>query len=181
MPQFLLCLFLLVAAACQRGGESNKPPVHPVQDMDHQPKYKTQAASAFFADHAAMRMPVPGTVAAGPLHEDAAFYQGMDSEGQAVTHSPLPTTPELLARGRERFAIFCKHCHSLQGDGQGTVIARGFIPPPVFWEERLKQEGDGYIFAVISNGVRTMPSHAHQIPAADRWAIVAHVRTLQQH
>ena len=37
----------------------------------------------------------------------------------------------------------------------------------------------GHLFNTITNGIRTMPSYGSQIPAADRWAIVAYVRALQ--
>jgi mono/diheme cytochrome c family protein len=39
---------------------------------------------------------------------------------------------------------------------------------------------DGEIFNTISNGIRTMPSYRHQIPAADRWAIIAYLRALER-
>jgi mono/diheme cytochrome c family protein len=39
---------------------------------------------------------------------------------------------------------------------------------------------DGQIYDVITNGVRNMPSYAHQIPPEDRWAIVAYLRALQR-
>jgi hypothetical protein len=39
---------------------------------------------------------------------------------------------------------------------------------------------DGYVFDVITKGVRTMPSYGAQIPAKDRWAIVAYFRALQR-
>jgi mono/diheme cytochrome c family protein len=38
----------------------------------------------------------------------------------------------------------------------------------------------GHIFNTITNGIRTMPSYAAQIPVRDRWAIVAYVRALQR-
>ena len=34
-------------------------------------------------------------------------------------------------------------------------------------------------FATIRNGLRNMPSYAHNIPVDDRWAIVGYVRALQ--
>ena len=37
----------------------------------------------------------------------------------------------------------------------------------------------GKIFNTITNGIRSMPSYAAQIPVDDRWAIVAYVRALQ--
>ena len=38
---------------------------------------------------------------------------------------------------------------------------------------------EGEIFNTITNGIRTMPSYATQIPEHDRWAIVSYVRALQ--
>jgi mono/diheme cytochrome c family protein len=38
----------------------------------------------------------------------------------------------------------------------------------------------GHLFNSITNGIRTMPSYGSQIPAGDRWAIVAYVRALQR-
>jgi len=43
----------------------------------------------------------------------------------------------------------------------------------------LRHVPDGQIFATITNGVRNMPSYAHNLPVDDRWAIVQHVRALQ--
>jgi hypothetical protein len=39
---------------------------------------------------------------------------------------------------------------------------------------------NGQLFNTISNGFNTMLGYAAQIPAADRWAIVAYVRALQR-
>jgi hypothetical protein len=44
---------------------------------------------------------------------------------------------------------------------------------------RLRQASDGHLFDVITHGLGLMPSYAAQVPVADRWAIVAHVRALQ--
>jgi mono/diheme cytochrome c family protein len=37
----------------------------------------------------------------------------------------------------------------------------------------------GHFFDAISNGWGAMPSYAPQIPAQDRWAIIAYIRALQ--
>jgi len=177
---YMMVIAALLLAACQRGQNSSKTPVHPVRDMDHQPKYKTQSANPLFADGAAMRMPVSGTVPADRLHEDSLFYRGVDHSGKLVRVSPVETDAAMIAEWQSRFRIYCTPCHGGHGEGQGAVIKRGFIPPPVLWEPRLIAEADGYIFDVISRGVRNMPAHAHLVPAADRWSIVAHVRSLQQ-
>jgi mono/diheme cytochrome c family protein len=57
--------------------------------------------------------------------------------------------------------------------------SRGFAPLPTYADPRLRQMPDGQIFATITHGVRTMPAYGPQVPAADRWAIVAYVRALQ--
>jgi mono/diheme cytochrome c family protein len=38
----------------------------------------------------------------------------------------------------------------------------------------------GKIFNSITNGIRTMPAYASQIPPRDRWAIVVYVLALQR-
>ena len=61
----LLCAAALALSllGCARGCTSSRPPIHIVPNMDWQPKVKAQAESGFFYDGAAMRTPVPGTVA----------------------------------------------------------------------------------------------------------------------
>ena len=59
------------------------------------------------------------------------------------------------------------------------VVQRGFTPPPSFNSDRLRQAPVGHFFTVITNGIGAMPSYAAQIPAVDRWAIVAYIRALQ--
>ena len=39
---------------------------------------------------------------------------------------------------------------------------------------------DGHIYNVITNGQGLMPAYRWPIVPADRWAIVAHVRQMQQ-
>ena len=60
------------------------------------------------------------------------------------------------------------------------VIERGFALPTSYHEPRAREFVDGYIFNVMTNGIRNMPSYGAQIPADDRWAIVAYVRALQR-
>jgi len=171
---------LVLAAGCSRGRPSDKPPIHLNPNMDDQPKYKAQAESKFFANHATMRTPVEGTVARGELRENAAYYQGVDSKGNPIEHMPVEVTMPLLLRGQERFNIYCSPCHSRVGDGKGIMIQRGYVPPPSFYQQYLIDSPDGHFFSVITNGIRNMPSYSHQIPVEDRWAIVAYLRALQR-
>ena len=60
------------------------------------------------------------------------------------------------------------------------MIKKGFLAPQSYHIDRLRNIEDGYIYDVISNGIRNMPSYGYQIPVTDRWAIVAYVRALQR-
>ncbi|MGA7380558.1 MAG: cytochrome c [Terriglobales bacterium] len=148
------------------------------QDMHDQPRFKPLARSDFYADLRSARAPVEGTVARGQLHEDTYFYTGKmgDAPGD---YMPFAVNEEVLARGRERFNIYCSPCHSQLGDGNGVIVQRGFRHPPSYHTERLRKAPLGYFFDVMTNGVGAMPEYASQIPARDRWHIVAYIRALQ--
>ncbi len=92
---------------------------------------------------------------------------------------PFPITEETVKRGRERYDIFCSVCHGLTGFGDGMVVRRGFRRAASFHDDRLRQAPVGHFFDAITNGWGAMPSYAPQIPAQDRWAIIAYIRALQ--
>jgi mono/diheme cytochrome c family protein len=148
------------------------------QQMADQPRYKPLAKSTFFGDDRSARPHVPGTVPRGRLDLGEAFATGK-AAGAPVQTFPLPITPELLARGQERFNIFCAPCHDRVGKGQGIVVQRGFRPPPSYHTDRLRSAPVGHFVDVIANGFGAMPDYAAQIPPRDRWAIVAYIRALQ--
>ncbi len=175
----LTVLALVLSLACTKGLPSNKPPIHIIRDMFNQPRYNPQAESKFFTNGAAMREPVPGTLMRGENWTDSIYFYGMDSQGNYVKQSPVPTSMDLLMRGQERFNIDCSPCHSRLGDGKGIVVQHGFLPPPSFHSDRIRNFPDGEFFDVISNGVRNMPSYGAQVRISDRWAIVAYIRALQ--
>jgi mono/diheme cytochrome c family protein len=163
---FLLLLALLALAGCR-------------QDMHDQPRFKPLAESDFYTDLRSARPPVEGTVARGQLHEDNYLYTGKlgDNPGD---YMPFPVTDELLARGQQRYDIYCAPCHSRVGDGNGVIPARGFPrKPPSYHIERLRKAPLGYLFDVITSGFGSMPDYSAQIAPRDRWAIVAYIRALQ--
>ena len=148
------------------------------QDMHDQPRFKPLAQSDFYADLRSARPPVDGTVARGQLHEDAYFYSAKLGNNPG-DYMPFPVTGDVLARGRERFNIYCAPCHSRLGDGNGMIVQRGFRAPPSYHTERLRKAPLGYFFDVMTNGFGAMPEYASQIPPRDRWTIVAYIRALQ--
>jgi mono/diheme cytochrome c family protein len=170
----------LVIVGCTRERPSEEAPIHLNPNMDSQPKYKAQGESEFFDDGATMRAPVAGTVARGDLREDDRFYKGKNADGSFVENAPVEVNSQLLNRGKERYDIYCAPCHSRVGDGRGIMVDRGYVPPPTFHSDRIREMPDGGIFDVITNGVRNMPGYRHQINPKDRWAIVMYTRALQR-
>lgn len=149
------------------------------RNMYDQPKFETYEATDFFGDGRSSRPLVPGTVPRGFLRDDEHLYDGR-VDGQFAVEFPMPVTQELLARGRERFNIYCSPCHGQAGYGDGMVVQRGYKRPASYHEDRLRDIPNGYFYDVIKNGFGVMPSYSYQVPRPeDRWAIVAYVRALQ--
>jgi mono/diheme cytochrome c family protein len=170
-------------------------------DLQDQPRYKAYKKSDFFKDGRASRDLPEGTVARGLLKDNKAFYTGkidnpnpnvqvqsttnaagntiVTSFPNAISEFPIPVTKELVDRGQERFNIYCIVCHGPVGAGDGMIVRRGFGAPPTYHDDRLRNAPVGHFFDVITNGWGKMNGYAAQIPAADRWAIVAYIRALQ--
>ncbi|QQN62942.1 cytochrome c [Bradyrhizobium diazoefficiens] len=136
------------------------------QNMDEQPRYSEYSRAPLFRG-SVLRRPPANTIARDDLEREKA----------AATRPRL--TPELLARGRQRFGIFCSPCHGAGGDGTGIVVQRGMPRPTSYHDERLLAADDQHFFDVITNGYGAMYSYAARVPPADRWAIVAYIRALQ--
>lgn len=170
-------------------------------DMQDQPRYKAYRKSDFFRDGKAMRELPDGTVARGLLKDNKAFYTGKidnpdpnaqaqtttDATGNTLVSSfpnaidefPVPVTKELVDRGQERYNIYCIVCHGAVGAGDGMIVKRGFSQPPTYHDDRLRNAPVGHFFDVITNGWGKMNAYGYMITPADRWAIVAYIRTLQ--
>jgi hypothetical protein len=148
------------------------------QDMHDQPKFIPLRGSDFYADARSARPIVDGTVARGLLRDDELLETGKLG-GQDASEFPFPVTADVLARGRERYDIFCAPCHDRTGRGNGMIVRRGYRQPPSYHIDRLRQAPVGHYFDVITNGFGAMPDYRAQVPVRDRWAIVAYIRALQ--
>ena len=158
-------LLALAAGACR-------------QDMHDQPKYSAFEKTTFFPDGSSARTPIAGTVARGDLRDDPVLYTGKEGE-ESATAFPFAVDERVMARGRERFDVYCSPCHGRTGEGEGMIVQRGFSRPPSLLEPRFREVAPGHFFEVITNGFGAMPDHAAQIKPADRWAIAAYIRALQ--
>ncbi len=178
------------------GGISHKPPVEIYSDrympgMDRQPKLRPQKPFAFFANGISSQLPPVGTVARSePIQTvDGVVYSFEDSPVNTgrvtgstnfIDTNPLPVTGALLARGHERFDIYCSPCHGKLGDGNGITKAIGAMPAVAnLHDQRIIAMADGEIFNTVSNGKGLMGAYGPIVPAEDRWAIIAYLRALQ--
>ena len=157
---------LLLLGGCRKGM---------VEDGHIKPLEESQ----YFPNRMTARPPVEETVPRDQLNENSAFFQG-EIAGRLVTGFPMPLTNDLLARGRERFDVYCSACHGRTGMGNGMVVQRGFPAPPTYHQKRLRDAPPGYFFGVITRGYGVMYSYADRVNPADRWAIVAYIRALQR-
>ena len=132
-------------------------------DMANQPKRLPFEAYQGEERAVAHRLPPSGTVA----RDDARAPR------------PPPITEALLARGQERFDIYCAPCHGRLGDGNGMIVQRGFPHPRSYHIDRLRQAPSQHLYDVISNGYGVMYAYGVRVAPADRWAIVAYIRALQ--
>ncbi|MCZ7685371.1 MAG: cytochrome c [Sandaracinaceae bacterium] len=158
-----LCVLLALSAGCAVDGtlEGPTPGLH---RMLEQPRYDPYEASGFFEDGMAMRPPPAGVVPFGAEEASAA----------------PPLDRALLERGHHRFEIFCAPCHGVGGEAD-TPVGRDMAlrPPPSLHDESIVALSDEELHARIGAGFGLMPSYAAQLPARDRWAVVAYVRALQ--
>jgi mono/diheme cytochrome c family protein len=166
----VLGLFVALTAAVLLGGCR--------QDMHNQPKFIPLRENLFYGDHRSAR-PIPeGTVARGHLGDDDLLQTGK-VDGQDTSEFPFPVTSTVMARGQERYNIFCAPCHDRTGRGNGMVVRRGYRQPPSYHIDRLRQAPAGHFFDVMTNGFGAMPDYRAQVPVRDRWAIIAYIRALQ--
>jgi mono/diheme cytochrome c family protein len=175
MTRAAVLLAVLALAGCERA----------MHDMYRQPRLDEGEASPLFPNGRGERPPPVGSIpmAAGTLAMTSSGRKGRELPAQwqaaETSQSPPPVTQALLARGQERYGIYCLPCHSPIGDGDGPVVRRGFPHPPSYHEQRLRDAPDRHFYDVITNGYGIMHPYADRVPPQDRWAIVAYIRALQ--
>ncbi|MFN3648759.1 MAG: c-type cytochrome [Armatimonadota bacterium] len=168
----LVCLSML--AGCTRDGR-----YHPL-GMWNDARIKPYEESPQPGEQSSARIPPVGTVARGTLPRTDVRVTGRGTDGRLVARSPVPVTAAVVARGQERYNVYCSPCHGVTGAGDGMIVRRGFPHPPDYAIQRLRDAPDGHYFDVITHGYGVMYSYASRVPVADRWAIVSYIRSLQK-
>lgn len=188
---FGVCVVLVMLIAGKRGDLTRNRPLYIFPDMKRQLKLRPMTPNGFFANGVSSQLTPPGTVAqAKPMlvgnqkiypYEDVPANTGcVTGTTNFVANNPFPVTPQLLARGQQRFTIYCSPCHGQLGDGNGITKKIGAMAVVAnLHDKRIVELADGEIFNTVSNGKNNMQGYAPQVPVEDRWAIIAYLRALQ--
>jgi mono/diheme cytochrome c family protein len=188
---FGVAVLLVMLIAGKRGDLTRNRPLQIFADMKRQLKLRPQTANGFFANGLSSQLPPPGTIAQSqPLNvggqevypfEDAPVNTGrVTGTTNFVELNPFPVTEQLLARGQQRFTIYCSPCHGGLGDGNGITKKIGAMAVVAnLHDKRIVELADGEIFNTVSHGKNNMQGYAPQIPVEDRWAVIAYLRALQ--
>jgi mono/diheme cytochrome c family protein len=195
MRYFLLIFGIVVLAvlliAGQRGDLSRNRPIQIFPDMKRQLKLRPQTANGLFADGLSSQLPPPGTIAqtaprlvAGrevyPFEDVPVNTGRVSGTTNFVELTPVPVSAVLLARGHQRYTIYCAPCHGQTGEGNGITKKIGAMAVVAnLHDKRIVELADGEIFNTVSYGKNNMQGYAAQIPVEDRWAVIAYLRALQ--
>jgi len=199
---FLLISLLVTIAAVAvlgfRGEKTTNEPWEIFPDMVRQMKVRAQSPLNFFADGRGPRMRINETVPIGyempnpqpPVGAVDTMPHGFSVGTDHIdtgkmgdywgTGIPIPVTPQLLRRGRERFSITCVMCHGATATGNGITKSYGLATVVTLQDDRIRKMADGEIFNTITNGKNTMMAYGPNIMVQDRWAIIAYLRALQR-
>jgi len=169
--------------------------VHIFLDMDFQPKFKPQQVNPMFADGRSQRPMVAGTVAQGETNLDAHLHEGVvDGKWATMLPAGLEMSEEFLARGQQRYNIYCSVCHGYAGFGDGAVNKRAmelmsssdgpadgtaWVQAKSLHDPLVREHQLGLLYNIATNGIRNMAGYGTQIDLEDRWAIAAYVKALQ--
>ncbi len=118
-----------------------------------------------------------------------AWREVFEPQNVGVSAMTIPTTPALVAQGREVYDEHCIGCHGPKGDGNGPAATFLFPRPRNFtagvFKFRTTPSGslptDGDLYRTITRGVRwtAMPTW-HEVPDKDRVAVIAFIKTLSR-
>jgi mono/diheme cytochrome c family protein len=153
----------------------------PERQMARSPAYGAFAPNPNFPDGMTLRRPADGTVHRGwqPPFPYQATPTDMVRAGKELTNPLAAGPPQVREQGAALYATYCQLCHGPTGMGDGPVSNRGFPAPLSFLKPQALDLKDGEMFHIITLGKGNMPAHALQLSETERWAVIVHVRVLQ--
>ena len=163
----------LALAACKPGA---RPGAEYMPDMARDPAYDAFTPNPALKGGITLQRPVKGTIARGqrPFHYEKGEPEA-ERAGRELTN-PFSAAPDVLARGKGLYTIYCNVCHGERGKGDGPIASK-IPPPPAYQSTRVLGFAPGRIFHVITMGANKMPPYAAQLSPDERWLVVTYVKS----
>lgn len=150
-----------------------------LERMIDQPRFTSYEACDVCPNGTIMMEPPQGVVARNADIGPRDLMQG-SADGGYATYIPIPLDRAMLARGENRFNIYCAACHGRLGNGISQVAENMTLRKPAnLLAPPWSKYPPGRTFAVITDGFGLMRSYAGELPVADRWAVVAYLDALR--
>lgn len=172
-------LLVLACAAAQTGcGGCGKWDLD-LERMIDQPRFTSYEACQVCAKGSIMMMPPAGTISRSHRIGPPALVSGR-VDGNYVQAIPIKVDRRVLARGRDRFDIYCAACHGRLGNGISQVAENMKLRKPAdLLVAPYSEYPPARIFVTITDGYGLMRSYANELSVEDRWAVTAYVKVLQ--
>ncbi|HEY4306733.1 MAG TPA: cytochrome c [Gemmatimonadaceae bacterium] len=155
---------VVFAVAC--GGRPDSRELRDFERMRVQKRYDSYDASRRFPNGATMQVPPANTVS-----READLSHGDGSMPTSSAHA--------LALGARQYAISCAVCHGAAGYGGGRLAPNLTEHRPASLRgTAIVSTTPAALFETITNGEGGMPALGWQLSPAQRWAVIAYVRSL---
>ena len=111
-----------------------------------------------------------------------AMMAGIPAPYRGLT-DPLPSTPAVVAAGKDLYGAHCAVCHGPRGEGDGAA-GSALSPPPANLRALLHSpmaRDDYLMWAIGAGGAEFgtgMPAFKDALTEAARWKIIRYLRTL---
>ena len=126
----------------------------------------------------------------GPPMDNAAYTEeeqkamavfGPAAPDFAPIVSPVETSTESIAQGKNLFENYCATCHGLDGGGHGPASHGITTFPRQLWVwNNAASSADGYLFWFITNGRNEMPPWGVILSENERWDVINYIKTLEK-
>ena len=124
-----------------------------------------------------MRPKAPNTVPLGMRERQVP--QGLEP---LPVSNPLPSNPDVLARGKRLFTVNCTPCHGTFGPGgvhQFSQLMLKGIPSINLADSTVAAKPDGHFFGYVHRGGVLMPPYGWKLWDTEMWQIITYVRAVQ--
>lgn len=173
-------LAAVLGLSCRPSGDRE---TRDFERMRRQQRYNVFDTSRFFPNGAVVQVPPAHTISRDPVLaggqvRSIAFSTGA-AAGSDVATVPITIDDRTRRLGADQYRISCAACHGEGGFGGGPMAPNlSERRPPSLRTARVAAMPVGMLFRIITDGFGRMPPYGWQLSPATRWAVVAHVRSL---